>query len=166
MVRKQQQYTMNVEQSSGEQLLRNPYCSNEGTHCGCRSHHVTCELHPVTENPCSLWKIFLICLLACLVATAITVLAFYFGPFGNPNNTTIIINTDGRSSQDPCTSASTPSLTSTSPPGLETTPSSTTVTTPDSPTNPPTSPPVPTTTTTTTTTTTEHEVDIEYDEAV
>ncbi|XP_036060384.1 dynactin-associated protein [Onychomys torridus] len=159
MGRKQQQYTMNVEQSSGEQLLRNPYCSTEGTHCGCRSHHVTCELHPVPENPCSLWKIFLMCLLACLVATAITALAFYFGPFGNPNNTTIVIHTDGGSSQDPCTSASTPSLTSTPPSGPETTTSSA-VTTPGSHTNPPTP------TTVMTNTTTEHEVDIEYEVAV
>ncbi|XP_051019514.1 dynactin-associated protein-like [Acomys russatus] len=155
MVRKQQQYTMNVEQNAAEQLLRNPYCSTEGAHCGCRSHHVTCELHRVTKHPCSLWKIFLICLLACLVATAITALVFYFGPFGNPTNTTIVIHTDGRSSQDPCTTASTPSLTPTLPPGPETTPSPTSLPTPGLSTNPP--------TTTTMVTSTEHEVEIEYE---
>lgn len=32
------------------QLLRNPYCSTEGTQCGCRSHHVTCELHSVRSG--------------------------------------------------------------------------------------------------------------------
>ncbi|KAL6035528.1 hypothetical protein STEG23_027809 [Scotinomys teguina] len=94
------------------------------------------------------------------VATAITALAFYFGPFGNPNNTTIIIRTDGGSSQDPCTSASTPSLTSTPSLGPETTPSST-VTTPGSPTIPPTP-----TTTVMSTATTEHEVEIEDNEKV
>ncbi|KAK7822453.1 hypothetical protein U0070_001620 [Myodes glareolus] len=157
MSRKQQQYTLNVEQNSGEQLLRNPYCSTEGTHCGCRSHHVTCELHSVKENSCSLWKIFVMCLLACLVATTITALAFYFGRFGNPTNTTIIIRTDGGSSQDSCTTASTPSLTSL-PPEPETTPSSTNITTQDS------TPSSPTPTTEMADTTIEHEVDIEYDD--
>ncbi|KAM7320489.1 hypothetical protein ACRRTK_020932 [Alexandromys fortis] len=158
MGRKQQQYTLNVEQNSGEQLLRNPYCSTEGAQCGCRSHHVTCELHSVKENSCSLWKIFVMCLLACLVATAITALAFYFGRFGNPTNTTIIIRTDGGSSQDSCTTAATPSLTSS--PAPETTPSSTTITTPDS------TPSPPTPTTEMANTTIEHEVEIEDDYSV
>ncbi|XP_055478826.1 dynactin-associated protein-like [Psammomys obesus] len=158
MVRKQQQYTLNVEQTAAEQLLRHPHCSPEGAHCGCRSHYVACELHGVTKNPCSLWKIFLICLLACLLATAITALALYFRPFGNPTNTTIIINTDGRPSQEPCTSASTPSLTSTPSPGSETTAPSTSITTPAATTTTPT-----TTTTVTTIATTEHEAIIEYD---
>nr|XP_034374439.1 dynactin-associated protein-like [Arvicanthis niloticus] len=156
MVRKQQQYNINVEQNVGEQLLRNPYCSFEGTHCGCRSHHVICELHQVTKNPCSLWKIFLICLLACLVATAITALALYFGPFGNPTNTTIVIHTDGRSCQDPCTSPSTPSSTTVSSAGPGTSPLPINTTTPALPTTPSTF------TTTMPSTTTEHEVDIEY----
>lgn len=99
------------------------------------------------------------CLLACLVATAITALAFYFGRFGNPTNTTIIIRTEGGASQDSCTTASTPSLTS-PPPEPETTPSSTTITTPDS------TPSSPTPTTEMANTTIEHEVDIEYDDYV
>ncbi|XP_057645241.1 dynactin-associated protein [Chionomys nivalis] len=160
MGRKQQQYTLNVDQNSGEQLLRNPYCSTEGAQCGCRSHHVTCELHSVKEHSCSLWKIFVMCLLACLVATAITALASYYGRFGNPTNTTIIIRTDGGSSQDSCTTASTPSLISSPAPGPETTPSSTTITTPDS------TPSPPTPTAEMANTTIEHEVEIEDDYSV
>uniref|UniRef100_A0A8C6IHP8 Dynactin associated protein n=1 Tax=Mus spicilegus TaxID=10103 RepID=A0A8C6IHP8_MUSSI len=158
MVRKQQQYTLNVEQNVAEQLLRSPYCSTEGTHCDCRSHHVTCELHQVTKNRCSLWKVFLICLLACLVATSITALAFYFGPLGNSNNTTIVIHTDGRSCQDPCASPSTPSPTTIPSPGPDTTPSPTNTTTPALPTT------LPTITTVMTSTSTEHDVEIELDD--
>ncbi|KAL1773427.1 dynactin-associated protein-like, partial [Sigmodon hispidus] len=140
-------------------LLRSSYCSTEGQHCLCRSHHVTCEVHPVAGNPCSLWKIFLMCLLACVVATTITALAFYFGPFGNPTNTTIVIHTDGSSNQNPCTTASTPSLTSTPTLGPETTSSFPNITTP----TPGSSPNPPTPTTVMTNATTEHEVDIEDD---
>ncbi|XP_032741395.1 dynactin-associated protein [Rattus rattus] len=156
MGRKQQQYNMNVEQNVPPQLLRNPYCSTEGTQCGCRSHHVTCELHQVTKNSCSLWKIFLICLLACLVATAITALAFYFGHFGSSTNTTIVVHTDGRSCQDPCVSPSTPSPTTTPSPGPGASPSPDT-TAPSLSSTPPTS------TTVMPITTTEHDVEIDYE---
>ncbi|XP_008833901.1 dynactin-associated protein-like [Nannospalax galili] len=157
MVRKQQQYTLNVEQNTTEQLLRSPYCSNEGLHCGCRAHHLTCQPQQVIENSSSLWKTFLLCLLACLAATAIMALIFYFGPFGKPtSNTTIIIHTDGKSSQDLCTSAPTTSPTASPLTGLQTTSPSAPVTTPTSSTSTPTP-----TTMTTTATTLGHEADIE-----
>jgi len=123
--------------------------------CACRTN-LYCNAFQVTKNSCSLWKIFLICLLACLVATAITALAFYFGHFGNSTNTTIVVHTDGRSCQDPCVSPSTPSPTTTPSPGPGTSPSPDT-TTPSLSSTPPTS------TTVMPITTPEHVVEIDYD---
>lgn len=125
--------------------------------CVCRNND-SCNAFQVTKNRCSLWKVFLICLLACLVATSITALAFYFGPFGNSNNTTIVIHTDGRSCQDPCASPSTSSPTTIPSPRPDTTPSPTNTTTPALPTT------LPTFTTVMTSTSTEHDVEIELDD--
>ncbi|XP_048219238.1 dynactin-associated protein-like [Perognathus longimembris pacificus] len=152
MVGKQQQYTVNLEQSEAELVSVARCCSNEGTHCGCRSHNVIFQPQKAASNRCSLWKTFLVCLLACLVATAITALAFYFGYFGKPiSNTTIILHIDGKSSQVTDLTPSTPSPAppTTSPP--ESSPPSTPVDNPSS------STPAPATTI-------EHEAEIEIDD--
>uniref|UniRef100_A0A8C5YVA5 CLLAC-motif containing domain-containing protein n=1 Tax=Marmota marmota marmota TaxID=9994 RepID=A0A8C5YVA5_MARMA len=110
------------------QLPRNPYCPNEGMHCGCRLHNVPLQT-PVTAKPCSLWKTFLVCLLACLIAAAIVILVLYFGHFGNPTSyPTIVINADGKPSQITCFPGTTPPLTSSPLPGSQSTSSSTPVT--------------------------------------
>uniref|UniRef100_A0A8C5KCB1 Dynactin associated protein n=1 Tax=Jaculus jaculus TaxID=51337 RepID=A0A8C5KCB1_JACJA len=159
MIGKQQQYTVNAERDAVEQLLRNPNCSNEGTHCGCMLHHVIIQPQQATEHSWSLWKTFLMCVLACLVAMAITVLVFYFGPFGKATtNTTIIVHTDGRSSEDHFIPPSTPSFSSSFPPESQSTLPPTPVATLSSSTNIPTS-----AMTTTRITTMEHEAEIEYD---
>uniref|UniRef100_A0A8I3MNI2 Dynactin associated protein n=2 Tax=Canis lupus familiaris TaxID=9615 RepID=A0A8I3MNI2_CANLF len=104
------------------QLPRNPYCLNEGTHCGCRLPGAT--LHPqwVTTKPWSLWKTFLVCLLACLIATTLVVLVLYFVHFGRPtNSTTIIIHADGKSNHVTCIPGSPPSPASSTLPGSPTT---------------------------------------------
>ncbi|EHB06844.1 hypothetical protein GW7_11018, partial [Heterocephalus glaber] len=102
MTRKQEEYVVNVEQNVAEMCPRNPYCSNEEMQCGCRLHNVIIQPQMATGKPWSLWKMSLVCLLACLIASAIAVLVLYFGHFGKPtSNTTIIIHADGKSSQDP-----------------------------------------------------------------
>lgn len=116
MTRKQGEYVVNVEENVADTFPRNQYCSNEGTHYGCRLHNVIIQPQMATGKPWSLWKICLVSLLACLIASAIVVLVLYFGHFGKPiSNTTIVIHTDGKSSQDGRIPSSTTSLTSTSP---------------------------------------------------
>ncbi|XP_004616223.1 dynactin-associated protein [Sorex araneus] len=86
-------------------LPRNPYCSNEGPpHCGCKFPNVTLQPQWVASKPWSLWKTFLVCLLACLIATTLVVLVLYFVHFGKaPNNgNSIIIHTDGKSTHVTC----------------------------------------------------------------
>uniref|UniRef100_A0A7N5JZW7 CLLAC-motif containing domain-containing protein n=1 Tax=Ailuropoda melanoleuca TaxID=9646 RepID=A0A7N5JZW7_AILME len=103
------------------QLPRNPYCSNEGTHCGCRLPTVTLQPPWVTAKPWSLWKTFLVCLLACLIATTLVALVLYFVHFGKAtNSTTIIIHADGKSNHVTCNPGSTPSPASSAPPGSPT----------------------------------------------
>ncbi|XP_016080605.1 PREDICTED: dynactin-associated protein [Miniopterus natalensis] len=107
---KQQQRSVGIEQNAAELLPRNPYCSNCGTHCGCRSPHVTFQPQWVAAKPWSLWKTFLVCLLACLIATTLVVLALYFVHFGKPTlGTTIVIHADGKSNHMICIPGSTPS---------------------------------------------------------
>ncbi|XP_017199773.1 dynactin-associated protein-like [Oryctolagus cuniculus] len=126
----------------------------------------------VTENPWSLLKTFLVCLLACLISTTLVVLVVYFVHFGRPtSNTTIIIQPDGKSSQvtftpastpsaasSPPPAASTPSAASSPPPGSQSTPPSTPVTSQSSSTTA-----APSTLESTKTTTVDHEVIIDYD---
>ncbi|XP_039697142.1 dynactin-associated protein-like [Pteropus medius] len=153
---KQQQSAMDVEQNTAELLPRNPYCSNEGTHCDCRLPHVTFQPQLVTAKPRSLWKTFLVCLLACLIATALIVLVLYFVHFGKPTTgTTIIIHADGKSSHVACIPGFTPSPASSSLPGSQGTLPSISVTNKSSPTT------VPPSTMEMTKTTEEHEVIIE-----
>ncbi|KAM5304790.1 uncharacterized protein AAES06_000101 [Glossophaga mutica] len=100
---------MNVEENTTELLPRNPYHFNEGSQCSCRSPHVTCQPQwplQVAAKPRSLWKTFLVCLLACLIAAALVVLLIYFVHSGKP---TIIIHADGKASHVACTSGSSPS---------------------------------------------------------
>ncbi|XP_012786919.2 dynactin-associated protein [Ochotona princeps] len=119
---KQKQRTVDTEQSEAELLPRNPYCSNEGTQCGCKWHNVTIQPQLVTTKPWSLLKTFLVCLLACLISTTLVVLVVYFVHFSRPiSNTTIIIHPEGRPSQAACLPGSTPTLASSAPPGLQTT---------------------------------------------
>lgn len=40
------------------QLPRNPYCSNEGTHCDCRLPHVTFQPQLVSFGDCGRWGVF------------------------------------------------------------------------------------------------------------
>ncbi|XP_019650166.1 uncharacterized protein LOC105235550 isoform X1 [Ailuropoda melanoleuca] len=58
-MRGEQHQAVDIEQSAVELLPRNPYCSNEGTHCGCRLPTVTLQPPWVTAKPWSLWKTFL-----------------------------------------------------------------------------------------------------------
>nr|XP_045043611.2 dynactin-associated protein [Desmodus rotundus] len=105
---KQQQCAMDTDEHAAELLPRNPYCSNEGTHCGCRLPHVTFQPQwplQVAAKPWSLWKTFLVCLLACLIATTLVVLVVYFVHFGKP---TVIVHADGKASPVACTSGSSP----------------------------------------------------------
>lgn len=75
----------------------------------------------VTAKPWSLWKTFLVCLLACLIATTLVVLVLYFVHFGKAtNSTTIIIHADGKSNHVTCIPGSTPSPASSAPPGSPT----------------------------------------------
>ena len=63
-----------------------------------------------TAKPWSPWKVFLLCLLACLIATALVVLLFYFVHLGKPAaGTTIIIHADGKSSHVTCIPGAAPS---------------------------------------------------------
>ncbi|VTJ86911.1 Hypothetical predicted protein, partial [Marmota monax] len=129
MVEKRQQNLADIEQNVTELLPRNPYCPNEGMHCGCRLHNVPLQTPVVTAKPCSLWKTFLVCLLACLIAAAIVILVLYFGHFGNPTSyPTIVINADGKPSQIICFPGTAPPLTSSPLPGSQSTSSSTPVT--------------------------------------
>ncbi|XP_073925628.1 dynactin-associated protein-like [Castor canadensis] len=154
---KQQQRAMDIEQNETAWFPRNPHCSNEGAHCGCRCHSVACQPQQVAKKTWSLWKTFLVCLLACIVATTIAVLVFYFVHFDkSTSNTTIIIHADGKSSYVTCIPGSTPSPVSTTPPVPLSTPPSTPMTSQSSSTSITTSAMV-----TTIATTTEHEVEIE-----
>lgn len=64
----------------------------------------------VTTKPWPLWKTFLVCLLACLIATTLVVLVLYFVHSAKPtSSTTIIIHADGKSSHVTCIPGSTPS---------------------------------------------------------
>nr|XP_019576674.1 PREDICTED: dynactin-associated protein [Rhinolophus sinicus] len=118
---KQRQNAVDIEQNAAELLPRNPYCSNEGTHCGCRLP-VTFQPQWVTAKPWSLWKTFLVCLLACLIAMALVVLVLYFVHFGKPTiGTTVIIQTDGKSSHVTCITGSAPSPASSLLPGSQNT---------------------------------------------
>ncbi|KAI5279966.1 Dynactin-Associated Protein [Manis pentadactyla] len=107
---KQRQHATDIEQNAAELLPRNPYCSNEGTPCGCTLPSVTLQPQWVTTKPWSLWKTFLVCLLACLIATTLVVLVLYFVHSAKPtSSTTIIIHADGKSSHVTCIPGSTPS---------------------------------------------------------
>ncbi|XP_037007829.2 dynactin-associated protein [Artibeus jamaicensis] len=100
---------MDSEENTAELLPRNPYCSNEGSHCGCKLPHVTFQPQwplQVAAKQWSLWKTFLVCLLACLIATTLVVLVLYFVHFGKP---TVIIHGDGKGSHVACTSGPSPS---------------------------------------------------------
>ncbi|XP_011217303.1 dynactin-associated protein-like isoform X2 [Ailuropoda melanoleuca] len=120
-MRGEQHQAVDIEQSAVELLPRNPYCSNEGTHCGCRLPTVTLQPPWVTAKPWSLWKTFLVCLLACLIATTLVALVLYFVHFGKAtNSTTIIIHADGKSNHVTCNPGSTPSPASSAPPGSPT----------------------------------------------
>ncbi|XP_047625388.1 dynactin-associated protein-like [Phacochoerus africanus] len=119
---KQRQDAMHIEQNTAELLPRNPYCSNEGMPCGCRSPIVTLQPQWVTAKPWSLWKTFLVCLLACLIATTLVVLLFYFVHFGKPTNgTTVIIHADSHSNHVTCIPGSSTSSLSTSLSGSQST---------------------------------------------
>lgn len=75
----------------------------------------------VTAKPWSLWKTFLVCLLACLIATTLVVLVLYFVHFGKPTDSnTIIIHADGKSNHVTCIPGSTPSPASSTLPGSPT----------------------------------------------
>ncbi|XP_036085954.1 dynactin-associated protein-like isoform X1 [Rousettus aegyptiacus] len=155
---KQRQSAVDVDQNTTELvtiLPRNPYCSNEGTHCGCRLSHVAFQPQLVTAKPWSLWKTFLVCLLACLIAIALVVLVLYFVHFDKPLGTTIIIHADGKTSHVTCMPSFTPSPASSSLPGSQGTLPSTPVADQSSPTI------VPPSTMEMTKTTEEHEVIIE-----
>ncbi|XP_045706061.1 dynactin-associated protein [Phyllostomus hastatus] len=100
---------MDTEENSAELLPRNPYCSNERSHCSCRLPHVTFQPQwplQVAAKPWSLWKTFLVCLLACLIAVALVVLVVYFVHLGKP---IFIIHADGKAYHVACTSGSSPS---------------------------------------------------------
>ncbi|XP_034851750.1 dynactin-associated protein-like isoform X1 [Mirounga leonina] len=114
-------HAVDIEQSPVELLPRNPYCLNEGTRCCCRLPTVTLQPQWVTAKPWSLWKTFLVCLLACLIATALVVLVLYLVHFGKPTNSnTIIIHADGKSNHVTCIPGSTPSPASSTLPGSPT----------------------------------------------
>ncbi|XP_005373008.1 PREDICTED: dynactin-associated protein [Chinchilla lanigera] len=162
MTSKPEEYVMEIEQNAAETFPRNPYCLSEGTQCGCRLHNVIIQPQMASGKPWSLWKTCLVCLLACLIASAIVALVSHFGQYGKPiGNTTIIIHADGRSNQGAGIPTYTPPTSSTSPGPQSTTPSTPT-------TSPSTSTSVPTTsmetTTTISTTTPIHHVDIEYED--
>uniref|UniRef100_G1Q7P2 CLLAC-motif containing domain-containing protein n=2 Tax=Myotis TaxID=9434 RepID=G1Q7P2_MYOLU len=145
---KQGQHAGDTEQNAAELLPRNPYCSNCRTHCCCRSSPVTFQPQWVTAKPWSLWKTFLVCLLACLIATTLVVLVLYFVHFGKHTmGTTIVIHTDGKSSHVICNpgSTATPAPTPGSTSSLAPT---TSATTSPAPTTSTTAPPAPTTSTT------------------
>nr|XP_005005623.1 integumentary mucin C.1 [Cavia porcellus] len=171
MASKRGKYDVNIESQAAEMLPRNPYCLNEEEQCGCRLHNVIVQPQMATGKPWSLWKTCLVCLLACLIASAIAVLVLHFGHFNKPfSNTTIIIHTDGKSNQDagiPNPTLSPDSLTSSGPQStttptpttsqststdVPTTSMETTTTTTTSPTTTTTSPTTTTTSPTTTTT--------------
>lgn len=95
-----------MQENTAELLPRNPYCSNERSHCGCRLPHVTFQPQwplQVATKSWSLWKTFLVCLLACLIAVTLVVLVVYFVHLGKP---TFIIHADGKASHVTCTSDS------------------------------------------------------------
>ncbi|XP_058413154.1 dynactin-associated protein-like [Diceros bicornis minor] len=118
----QRQQAVDIEQNAAELLLRNPYCSNEETHSGCRLPNMMVQPKRVTGKQWSLWKTFLVCLLACLIATALVVLVLYFVHFGKPTNiTTVIIHADRTSNHVTCIPGSTSSPTSSSLPGSQST---------------------------------------------
>lgn len=100
---------MDMEENTAELLPRNPYCSNEESRCSCRLPHATFQPQwplQVAAKPWSLWKTFLVCLLACLIAVTLVVLVVYFVHFGKP---TFIIHADGKASHVACPSGSSPS---------------------------------------------------------
>ncbi|XP_037365604.1 dynactin-associated protein [Talpa occidentalis] len=158
MDRKQQQQTVNTEENATELLPRNPYSSNEGAHCVCRLPNVTFQPQWVTPKPWSLWKTFLVCLLACLIAATLVVLVLYFVHFGKLTNgsTNVIIQTDGKSSPVTCISGSATSLVSPTLPGSQNTLPSTPMASQNSPTM------VLPSAMEMTDTTVDHEVNIEY----
>ncbi|KAM5218285.1 uncharacterized protein RBU33_003637 isoform 1-T1 [Hipposideros larvatus] len=153
-------------------LPRNPYCSNERAHCVCRLPNMAFQPQWATAKPWSLWKTFLVCLLACLIATALVVLVLYFVHFGKPTTgTTIIIQADGKFRHVICIPGSTPSPASSLLPGSQGTLPSIPLASQSSPTTMPPSTPVanqslpttvpPSTMETTRTTTVDHEIIIE-----
>lgn len=101
---KQKQQTVDAEQNTTELLPRNPYCSNESPQCACKFSHVTLQPQWVASKPWSLWKTFLVCFLACLIAITLVVLVLYLVHFGKSSNSisSIIIHTDGKSTQVTC----------------------------------------------------------------
>ncbi|XP_076991559.1 uncharacterized protein LOC143662055 [Tamandua tetradactyla] len=108
MVGKQGPHAVDIEQNTAELLPRNPYCSMERTyHCGCRFHTETLQPQQVTAKPWSLWKTFLVSLLACLIATTLVVLVIYFVHFCKPTNHTTS-HSDGKSTHVTSTHDSTP----------------------------------------------------------
>uniref|UniRef100_A0A3Q2I2H0 CLLAC-motif containing domain-containing protein n=1 Tax=Equus caballus TaxID=9796 RepID=A0A3Q2I2H0_HORSE len=116
----QWQQAMDIEQNATELLHGNPYCSNGGTHRGRRVPNVTIQPQWISAKQWSLWKTFLMCLLACLIATALVVLVLYFVRFGKPTNiTTIIIHADRMSNHVTRIPGSTPSPASLSLPGSQ-----------------------------------------------
>ena len=113
-----------------------------------------------TAKPWSPWKAFLLCLLACLIATALVVLLFYFVHLGKPAaGTTIVIHADGKSSHVTCIPGAAPS------PGPSSLPVSQSALPPTPGTNYSSSTPgLPTPTETTMSSTLVHEVEIEDEE--
>ncbi|KAM8783372.1 uncharacterized protein V5649_013668 [Rhynchonycteris naso] len=138
MGERQRQGAEDIEQSAVELLPRNPYCSNDRSHCGCRLSHGAYQSQWVTKKPWSLWKTFLVCLLACLIATTLVVLVLYYVHFGKPTvGTTIIIHADGKSSHVACIPGSVPSPAPSTLPGAQSTLPSTLVANQSSPTTVP-----------------------------
>lgn len=140
----------------------NPHRSDERTQCDCRLHNVIIQPQMATGKPWSLWKMCVVCLLACLIASATAVLVLHFGQFGKPtSSTTIIVHAGGKSSQDPGVSTSTPCLDSL----ITTGPQSTTPSTPTTIRSTSTSVPVTSVrkTISTTTTATVHKVELDED---
>ncbi|XP_075388986.1 dynactin-associated protein [Tenrec ecaudatus] len=120
---KPQQKAGDIEQSGAEMLPINPYGTKEGSLCACRWHPATLQPQWVTAKPVSLWKTFLVCLLACLLATTLVALVLYFVHFGIlTNNTTVIVQSEGKSNHVICISGSAPSPTSGPQPGFQPTP--------------------------------------------
>ncbi|KAB0390701.1 hypothetical protein E2I00_009183, partial [Balaenoptera physalus] len=98
-------------------LPRNPYCSKEGMHCGCRLPIVILQPHKtvVTLENISGLSIG-------LIARTLVVLLLYFVHFSKPtNSTTILIHTDSKYNHVTCIPGSAPSPASSSMPGSQST---------------------------------------------